>query len=150
MIRIKKSSTTRSCDWSKVSSDQLLKSSKQHIDDIQQGMSYFSDKIMEAAKRHDHTKISHHDQFYADFRTGFQVQEWYAMHKAVERHHLNSSDGVRDDVDLVDVIEHIVDCVMAGKARTGKVYPLQLSNEVLQRAFENTVEKFKAEVEVVE
>jgi hypothetical protein len=44
----------------------------------------------------------------------------------------------------------ICDCVMAGMARSGSVYPLKISAEVLRRAFENTVDLLKANVKVVE
>jgi len=39
---------------------------------------------------------------------------------------------------------------MAGMARSGSVYPLQLSPELLERAFQNTVEMLKREVVVSE
>ena len=50
----------------------------------------------------------------------------------------------------MDVIEHVVDCVMAGMARSGSVYDLDLPDELLQRALKNTVELLKANVQVVE
>jgi hypothetical protein len=55
---------------------------------------------------------------------------------------------VRDDVALVDVLEFVADCVMAGMARSGRVYDLTLPNEVLQKALKNTTEKLKAQVRV--
>jgi hypothetical protein len=51
-------------------------------------------------------------------------------------------------VNLIDVLDMIVDCVMAGMARTGSVYPLEIDQDVLRRAFENTVELLKANVAV--
>lgn len=66
----------------------------------------------------------------------------------VGRHHLNMEDGVRADVNLIDVLDFIADCVMAGMARSGSVYPLKLSPEVLERAFQNTVELLKGQVVV--
>jgi hypothetical protein len=56
----------------------------------------------------------------------------------MERHHLD--DRVPDDVNLLDVIEMVVDCVVAGMARTGEVYPIELSNDILQKALKNTKE----------
>ncbi len=56
----------------------------------------------------------------------------------MERHHLD--DRVPDDVNLLDVIEMVVDCVVAGMARTGEVYPIELSNDILQKALNNTKE----------
>ena len=37
---------------------------------------------------------------------------------------------------------------MAGMGRSGSVYPLRLSPELLERAFQNTVELLKAQVVV--
>ena len=53
-----------------------------------------------------------------------------------------------DDVNLIDVLDWIADCVMAGMARSGNVYPLAVPPEVLARAVANTVEMLKAEVVV--
>jgi len=73
--------------------------------------------------------------------------EW-DRHRQLNRHHLQQADGVRDDVNLIDVLDFIADCVMAGMARSGSVYPLQLSPELLERAFQNTVTLLKANVAV--
>lgn len=151
-MEIKKSSTadTRTCDYTKVSSELLLESSKNHIEDVRKGMSYIASKVFQAGEYHDYTKISHHDDFYKDFQTGFKTQDWYAMHKATERHHLQSPDGMRDDVDLVDVIECVVDCVMAGLARSGSIRPLEIPAEVLLKATQNTADKLAKIITVVE
>ena len=37
---------------------------------------------------------------------------------------------------------------MAGMARSGSVYPLKLPPELLERAFQNTVERLKSQVVV--
>ena len=66
-----------------------------------------------------------------------QEGEWYKKHVEKERHHLFSK--CPDDVDLLDVIEMIVDCVCAGKTRSGEVRPLEISDDILKRAVENTV-----------
>lgn len=150
MIEIQKSPTadTRTCDWSKVDKSQLLLSSLQHIDDIGKGLGLFAGMLAEAAARHDFDKISDIDGFHRDFATGFKQTTWWDNHRKVNRHHINMDDGVRDDVNLVDVIEHIVDCVMAGMARSGKVYDLAVPDAVLQLAFQNTVKLLKANVQV--
>jgi hypothetical protein len=98
--------------------------------------------------QHDSDKIEDIGQFHADFLTGFKSTIWWDNHRKINRHHINIADGVREDVNLVDVLEHIVDCVMAGKARTGTVYPLHLPQELLEKAFQNTVELLKNQVEV--
>jgi hypothetical protein len=45
-------------------------------------------------------------------------------------------------------MDFISDCVMAGMARTGSVYPLDIKPEVLMTAFQNTVELLKSRVVV--
>ena len=42
----------------------------------------------------------------------------------------------------------VVDCVMAGMGRVGTVYPVDIPQDVLRRAFDNTVELLKSNVEV--
>lgn len=150
MIEIEKSHTadTRTCDVSKVSKETLLASSNQHIGDIRKGMQFFSDILLRAGCAHDRDKIDGIDQFHADFVTGFEQTGWWDNHRKVNRHHLNADDGVPADVNLVDVIEHIVDCVMAGMGRSGTVYPLSLKPETLERAFQNTVGLLKSQVTV--
>ena len=152
MIQIKKSQTadTRSCDPSTVDKDTLTESSLQHISDVVKALAFFSGKLIEAAGEHDYDKLTDIDWFHADFITGFKQTGWWDNHRKIHRHHLGQEDGVPDDVNLIDVLEFVSDCVMAGMARTGTVYELKLSDELLQRALKNTVELLKSKVEVVE
>jgi hypothetical protein len=147
-ITVKPSPTadTRTCDWSKVTKEQLEASSEQHIRDVIGALMFFSRELGRVSSLHDADKLSDLDTFHRDFVTGFKTTEWWDRHRLITRHHLNSPDGVRDDVNLIDVLEFIADCVMAGMARSGSVYPLQLSPDVLERAFQNTVEMLKREV----
>jgi len=151
MIEIKKSKTadTRSCDFTKVTQETLIESSVQHIGDVQKGMAFFAGMLVASAATHDHDKLSNIDEFHADFITDFKQTGWWDNHRKVNRHHLLAEDGVPQDVNLVDVLDMIVDCVMAGMGRTGSVYPLEIKPEVLMLAFQNTVEKLKAQVRVV-
>jgi hypothetical protein len=151
MIKIHPSPTadTRTCDFSKVSKETLLASSVQHIADIEAGLMFFAEKLGAAARLHDHDKITGIDHFHADFRTGFKQTGWWDNHRRVNRHHLLQEDGIPADVNLIDVIDHIVDCVMAGTARSGSVTPLSLPPELLARAFANTVALLAANVELV-
>lgn len=148
MITIQKSKTadTRTCDWSKVTGEQLYESSVQHRDDVIQGIEFFKGLLDEAANMHDHDKLSDIDGFHRDFSTGFKQTEWWDNHRKVNRHHLLQDDGIPDDVNLVDVIDMIVDCVMAGMGRAGSVYPLDIPPEVLMNAFQNTVEQLKKQI----
>jgi hypothetical protein len=151
-ITIGKSQTadTRTCDWSKVTREQLLRSSIQHKGDIAQALGLFQLMLTEASTRHDFDKLSAIGHFHADFATGFKETGWWDNHRKVNRHHLTESDGIPEDVNLIDVLDHIADCVMSGLARSGSVYELHLPDEMLQRAFQNTVTLLKSSVEVAE
>ena len=148
MIRIKPSPTadTRSCDFKQVSKEQLRASSVQHIGDVAQALEFFALLLEEAWERHDHDKLSDIDGFHADFVTGFEETGWWDQHRKLNRHHLLMADGIPEDVNLIDVLDFIADCIMAGMARTGNVYPLELSGDLLKRAFDNTVSMLKGEV----
>src|SRR6478672_1966525 len=148
MIEIKKSATadTRTCDFANTSKETLLASSRQHIGDVVKALAFFSSKLVEAAGEHDFDKLTAIDWFHADFVTGFKQTGWWDNHRRIHRHHLDKPDGVPANVNLIDVIEHISDCVMAGMARSGSVYELKLPDDLLQQAFKNTVALLKAEV----
>ncbi len=152
MITIKPSPTadTRSCDYKSVTKDTLEKSSRQHIMDVTRGLFFFRNKIEDAARIHDYDKITNLDQFHADFITGFESTIWWDEHRKLNRHHLTHQDGIPSDVDLIDILDFIADCVMAGMARSGSVYPLELPAELLNRAFQNRVELLKSQVRVSE
>jgi hypothetical protein len=149
-IIIKKSPTadTRTCDVSTVSKEQLIESSLAHIGDVRKGMFFWCQLLMSQASQHDHTKLSGIDHFFSDFKTSFKEHAWYDNHKKVERHHIG--EGAPDDVTLIDVFEYITDCIMAGKARSGVLYPIKIDPAVLMRAFDNSVKIMTDEVEVEE
>lgn len=151
MIEIKKSPTadTRTCDVTKVERRQLLDSSRQHIADVAKAMAFFSSKLFAAAAEHDYDKLTDIDWFYSDFKTKFAQTGWWDNHRKIHRHHLGQADGVPDDVNLLDVLEYVADCVMAGMARSGEVYALEMSDDLLQKAFINTVCLLKDSVKVI-
>lgn len=150
MIQIQQSKTadTRSCDFANTSKETLLASSRQHISDVRLALDYFMAQVCAAGQRHDTDKITDIDGFHADFVTGFKQTGWWDRHRKLNRHHLLQPDGVPEDVNLIDVLDMIADCVMAGMARTGSVYPLKIEPDVLMRAFQNTVDLLKAQVVV--
>ena len=161
LIRKSETADTRTCDVTKVTKDQLLKSSEQHIQDVDDGI-FFLISLLQMRRRHnnqfgkapfhDHDKLSDIDQFFEDFTTegSFIEKSGYKRHIKKNRHHLNTPEGIPEDVNLIDVLEYIVDCVMAGKARSGTVFPIKISNELIQRAVANQVEMMIEGVEVVE
>lgn len=152
MIMIKKSATadTRTCDFRNVSKETLYLSSKQHISDVRRALDFFMAQVCKAGQDHDPDKLTDIDSFHADFISGFTEGHtgWWDRHRQLNRHHLTMADGVPADVNLIDVLDYIADCVMAGMARSGSVYELKLSPELLERAFQNTVEMLKQQVVV--
>lgn len=152
MITVLRSQTadTRTCDFAKVSKGKLLESSRQHIGDVVRALAFFQTLLTEAAGMHDYDKLTLIDGFHDDFITGFKQTGWWDNHRKIHRHHIDKPDGVPSDVNLIDVLEHVADCVMAGMARSGSVYELKISDELLQTAFRNTVELLKSHVDVIQ
>lgn len=140
---------TRTCDYTKVTKEQLAKASDMHISDVVQALATYSHALQGAADVHDVDKLDDIDGFHRDFLTGFARTTWWDNHRRIWRHHLGQPDGVPDDVTLLDVLEYIADCVMAGMARSGSVYRLELPATVLDRAFQNTVAQLTALTTVV-
>lgn len=140
---------TRTCDWPTVSIDQLCDSSIQHRDDVRRGFEFFVRMMERQARLHDYDKLTDINGFHSDFTTGFEKTDWWDKHRKINRHHLLQEDGVPDDVNLIDVLDMIVDCTMAGMARAGSVYPLNLSTDILERAFQNTCTLLKSHVNVL-
>ncbi len=155
MIKIAKSKSadTRSADH-EVTKDELLSNSLQHIGDVQKALRLFADLLLRTADKHDWTKIAYIDQFYADFHQiqkhggDFKALPWYQRHVSEERHHLN--DRVPSDVTLLDVLEQVADITMAGLARSGNVYTDTLPPELLENAYQNTIELLKTETIIEE
>lgn len=150
MITIQKSKTTglNPGDFAMVTKAQLFASSVQHINDVRKGFAFFKQLMDESVSLHDSDKLSDLDGFHSDFMTGFSQTDWWDRHLSLNRHHLTDDLGVPPDVNLIDVLDMIIDCVMASMSRSGSVYPIDVSPDLLKRAFDNTVELLKAEVAV--
>ena len=137
----------------KVSLNVLLLNSQQHIEDVKRAMSWMAEFIKNQSEHHDWTKIRYIEEFHHDvkqsqdgFQGNFKREHWYKDLHLQERHHLN--DRIPDDINLFDVLERVADCVMAGMARSGSVYQETISPEMLVKAYYNTVELLKKQVEV--
>lgn len=152
MIEIQQSKTadTRTCDFANVTKETLLESSRQHIGDVACALRFFAQKIDEAIGNHDTDKITDIDGFHRDFVGGFKSTVWWDAHRKLNRHHLEMADGTPKDVNLIDVLDFVADCVMAGMARSGSVRPLNISPETLMRAFQNTAKLLESQVVVVD
>ena len=147
MIIIQRSKTadSRSCNHAEVSKETLMASTVQHIRDVQAAMRLFSAMIEGAGSRHDTHKLETIDQFHDAFTGGFEDETWWNEHKK-ERHHLPDI----EDLNLIDLLEHVADCVMAGKARSGQVYLTNIAPTVLAKAVKNTFKLLIDEVDVAE
>ena len=127
---------------------------RQHKKEVCGMMEEFSKILNEAGKRHDFTKDEepYSSMFYRDLcntiegNMVFDKGEWAKNHYGMERHHLLRR--VPEDVNLFDVLEMIADCVCAGLARSGMVRPLEINEDILRKAVDNTVELAKSMCEV--
>ena len=155
-IRIKKNSLGDSRTAAHVPSrEEFSESNNSHRNDVSNLMNAFADELRERADRHDWTKVEepYAAMFYELLTSAirgeknFEEGEWARLHYCeLERHHLTRH--CPDDVTLFDVIECICDNVAAGMSRSGYAFPLELPDEILQKAFANTFEYIKAAVEV--
>ena len=154
MIRIKE---TKNCDTRTLKKGQRLDGKKveedtrRHIEAVEACGEFLADRIKSQFGEHDHTKLGEHlPAFVEALSTGFKGkefkgQDWWKVH-LTERHHLN--DEVPEDVNLIDVLEMVCDCVVAGMARTGKAEEVTLPDEVLKKAFANTAKLIESQIEV--
>lgn len=136
---------------------EFVDSNLDHKNDVSAMMANLAEDIEERGKHHDFTKTTEpaRSLFYRELCEKiegkidrFEDGEWYPMHCKTERHHLKQHCPF--DVDLIDVIEMICDCVCAGLARSGKVYPVEIPSDVLQTAVKNTTQMCINAVEVDE
>ena len=126
-----------------------------HLEDVKDMMDALAEEIRLVGKNHDWTKVKepYRSNFYRDLcntiegRIEFKDGQWNKDHYALERHHL--LERCPNDVNLIDVLEMICDCVCAGMARSGEVRDLEISEDILLKAVKNTVEMCK-EVVVLE
>ena len=134
--------------------NQFNNANSMHARDVEKMMKSFAEEIKNRSTDHDWTKLyePYKSMFYRDLcntierRMRFEDGEWYKLHCDNERHHLLKR--CPEDVNLIDVIEMICDCVCAGMARSGCVRDLELDMEILERAVKNTVEMLKNSVEL--
>lgn len=137
-----------------VSFEEFQEANDMHREDVNQVMYEISQMIDKRGENHDCTKKSQERMFYKNFLstmnegTDFVNDEWYQLHIKAERHHLLSH--CPDDVNLIDVLEMISDCVCAGMARSGEIRALEIDSDILNRAVQNTTKMIKDMIEVKE
>lgn len=129
--------------------EELLASTTSHIADVENGLRFIGELIIRRGAEHDHTKTEMIDEFYQALKSGhIKDTVWYNHHITAERHHLKSH--VPEDVTLVDVIEHLIDCTMAGLTRSGQIYDTDIDPDVLRLACQNTVNLIKMNTRVID
>ena len=129
-------------------------SNLEHCENVREMMFNFAEDVKWQGKKHDWTKKNepYRSMFYRDLcntiegRMKFEDGEWCKLHYINERHHLLNN--VPDDVNLIDVIEMIADCVCAGMARSGEVRPLEINESIIMKAINNTVKLMAESVEL--
>ena len=135
--------------------EELSEDSVSHILDVQRGLKAIARMLEQAGKLHDWTKLAYISMFQRDFANDMKRHgyfkgegEWWPKHIRMERHHLE--DSVPEDVNLVDVIEMLVDCVMAGAARSkeGRASYRQPPKGLLEKAYRNTFEMLADSIDV--
>lgn len=125
-----------------------------HKSDVNRVMKELAKEIESRGQLHDWTKVvePYKGLFYAEFKhylennKDFSDSHWYELHCEEERHHLLSR--TPEDVNLIDVLEMIVDCVCAGLTRSGKVRPVEIDADILLKAVQNTENLIKSMVEL--
>lgn len=149
-MKIKKTSNP---EYGYETKEQLYLETEQHRMDVFRLMTMIGLELIEAGHQHDWSKIEYFDKFAEDTlerqdTPDFKSRPWYKIHTKEERHHLTAE--TPKDVDLIDVLEFICDCIVAGKSRTGRVEKkyLEIPGETLKKAFWNTVNKVIDEVDV--
>lgn len=135
-----------------VSFEEFQEANDMHIQDVRNVMNQLALNMMIQGSKHDYTKKLGEKLFYKNFLstinqgTDFVNDEWYQLHIREERHHLLSN--CPNDVNLLDVLEMISDCVCAGMARSEEVRPIEIDNDILNKALKNTVDMIKNMINV--
>lgn len=135
-----------------VSFDEFHEANTSHRKDVLQVMLVLAEKLINKGHMHDWSKMSYEEEFYNNFidtinnGTDFVSNTWYQKHIVEEKHHPFSY--CHEDINLLDIIETIVDCVCAGKARSGEIRSLEFDDEILKKAVDNTVKLIDNIVEV--
>lgn len=144
------------------SKSNLLKSNKDHINDVLNVTIEIVDNLIYQVLNHDEDKVSDIDGYYKaiedTFKNNkdFEKSKWYINHNK-SRHHRVKWDKDFNDITLYDLIEHFADVVAAIAARKGR--PMQdedimkmvaeIPDFTYKLAFFNTFKSISEDIEVV-
>jgi len=137
-----------SYDTSTVTKSQLYMATMHHRSDVKNGLTFFKYMLERIMLEHDMDKISDFDSFHNGFITRFEDRKWIDKHTANNKHHALSHECTPEDINLIDLLEIIVDCTVAGMSRRGDVYPIIISEKMLVKAFNNTFNLLKDQIEL--
>jgi hypothetical protein len=118
-----------------VTTAEIIKDTKSHIGDVIAVGKFLTDIFTKQVKAHDTTKLEHPEMYAHDLAKHFQGTDllgFWEIHRQ-ERHH-----DTPEDVNLLDILEKIIDGCVAGTARKGDVYPIEIPVDVLLAAVANT------------
>lgn len=123
-------------EWVNLPEEQIVISTIEHRGDVAGCMSFLVGMMLGQIQEHDKDKLSMIGEFHKNFKN------WWKTHPQLNRHHITTPGGCPKDVNLVDVLEYVCDCVSAGVARNGKngLYKPEVSPELLMTAFNNTIQ----------
>ena len=107
--------------------EECLKDTRSHTEAVKSLMHMIAMEIILRAEYHDHTKFEYEDLTFEE-------------HMSLERHHLNLPSGVHKDVNVIDLVEFICDCVSAGAQRSHSLdfKYLKVDESLLQDIVNNT------------
>lgn len=134
--------------------DDVKVATEEHIKDVQKGMKFFADKLIEAGKRHDWTKMDNFEKEYGPLVCSkvvdeeFKANPWWSRHVFEERHHVNID--FKPDVNLIDIFEHLVDDTVSGRGRSGHLTSewMDIDPKLLYLAYWNTIRMLNDVVQV--
>ncbi len=142
-IKIGKSVNADSRTAIEKSRKSLLEDSIKHISEVQQTFNLVAYLMTKQGQNHDYTKLTEFEKFYNDYmdKAGedFVNGEWYKIHISEEKHH--NEHYLHKDITLINIFEEIIDKVVAGKGRAGRINLeyFNISDNILRLAFNNTI-----------
>lgn len=138
----------------KVSYEDFCKATDMHRDDVKRVMYELARRLREIADMHDFTKKTTELEYYESYinamknGTDFHNSDWYKNHTRQERHHINRY--VANDINLLDTLEYIVDQCYDSVSEKGKIGKIEIDDDVLMKAFNNTVDLAKGSIRLGE
>ena len=139
---------SRTADKGKVSFEDFSKATDMHREDVKNVIYELARRLREIGDKHDWTKKEQEDEYYDSYVTAkkngtdFHKSDWYRNHVKEERHHIKYH--VAPDINLLDILEVICDHCCDELVEKGKVGKMDIDEDVLMKAFNNTVEFVKS------